>query len=280
VPRALDHLEGFGVREAALLGETVAKLLHLDRRWEIGQQDPAREERFPCVGDRLPRLGQVEDDPVDLPLVDPLVDVADLDLVVRAFPEVPAHRPGAARSEVLPHLVGDHPARRADRLQQLDGQGAPADAGLDHSRPGEDVRPHQDGARILRIDDLGVPLLVHDELDVGGAEGAVLVAHSRPGPAAVLPADQVVVLEVPLVGAENLSRGQGDQVLFALGRDEKDVLAFPERPTTEPSAASASVPAPASGPAPAPVFASAPGHPAAPFERSSRRFRTSSFRRQ
>jgi len=68
-------------------------------------------ERLPRVGDRLPRLRQVEDDPVHLPLVDPEVDVPHLHFVVPARAEVAPDGSSAALREIFPDLVRDHFSR-------------------------------------------------------------------------------------------------------------------------------------------------------------------------
>src|SRR4030066_427131 len=96
MPGAVDHLEHLRLGEPASLPAHVDHLLDLKRGGKVGEENPPRDERLCGVWDHVPRLGQVEDDPVHIPLLDPLVDVANLDLVVSAHPEEPPDGTGAA----------------------------------------------------------------------------------------------------------------------------------------------------------------------------------------
>src|SRR3990172_4245951 len=96
MPGAVDHLEHLRLGEPASLLDHVDHLLDLNRGGEVGEENPPGDERLCGVRDHVPRLGQVEDDTVHFPLLDPLVDVANLDLVVSARSEEPLYGAGAA----------------------------------------------------------------------------------------------------------------------------------------------------------------------------------------
>src|SRR4030067_490031 len=96
MPGAVDHLEHLRLGEPASLLDHVNHLLDLKRGGGVGGGSPPGHERPRRVGEHVPRLGQVEDDTVHFPLLDPLVDVANLDLVVSARSEEPLYGAGAA----------------------------------------------------------------------------------------------------------------------------------------------------------------------------------------
>src|SRR4030067_318397 len=96
MPWAVDHLEHLRLGEPASLPDHVDHLLDLKRGGKVGEENPPRDERI-CGGrDAVPPLGRVEDDPVHIPLLDPLVDVANLYLVGSAHAEEPLDGPGAS----------------------------------------------------------------------------------------------------------------------------------------------------------------------------------------
>ena len=63
-------------------------------------------------------------------------------------------RSAARVGEVVADLVSGHPALRPDRAQECHGQRAGADTRTRGSARREDVGEHEDGAEVLRIDDL------------------------------------------------------------------------------------------------------------------------------
>ena len=116
---------------------------------QVGHQDPARAQGALGVLDDPPRLGQVEHDPVEPGLVDPVVDVADLDAVAveHLLAEEGDHVGPGPVGEVLPQLVaGDHRAGP----QQGHRQRPRPDAGLEDPGAGEHVGQHQDRPEVLR----------------------------------------------------------------------------------------------------------------------------------
>ena len=76
----VQHLERLGQLERAL-GERLAQLHGLDDGGRVGHEDAAGVQRPLGVLHDLPRLGQVEHDPVETGQVDALVAVAQLDAV-------------------------------------------------------------------------------------------------------------------------------------------------------------------------------------------------------
>ena len=79
VPGALQHLERLDHAERRAR-ELLAQARHLDDRRQVGEQDPARVQRALGVLHDPPRLGQVEQDAVEVVDVDAVVDVAHLDV--------------------------------------------------------------------------------------------------------------------------------------------------------------------------------------------------------
>ena len=102
----------------------------------------------------LPRLGQVEHDPVEVGLVDALVEVADLargSARARRSPRKAATLACARAGEVLAELVADDVGAGPQHRHR---QRAGPDAGLEHPGAREDVGQHQDRAEVLGVDDL------------------------------------------------------------------------------------------------------------------------------
>ena len=79
VPRALQHLERLDHAERRVR-ELLAQPADLQDRGKVREEDAARPQRFERVLHDAPRLGQVEQDPVEVVLLDALVDVAHLDV--------------------------------------------------------------------------------------------------------------------------------------------------------------------------------------------------------
>ena len=101
----------------------------------------------------LPRLGQVEHDPVEVGLVDALVAVAELDAV--ALERLGAEERRDVRlgpvGEVLAELVADDVGAGPQHRHR---QRARPDARLEDPGAREDVGQHQDRAEVLGIDHL------------------------------------------------------------------------------------------------------------------------------
>jgi hypothetical protein len=76
-------------------------LLSLIDRGEVGEKDAARSQRHLRVLDHGPRLGHVEDDPIETALVDSLRDVADLNVVRDVVAEHGSNVFWARSAEVL-----------------------------------------------------------------------------------------------------------------------------------------------------------------------------------
>ena len=97
VPGALQHLERLDhperrVRRAPRAAARPGRIVG-----QVREQDPARPQRLERVLHDAPRLGQVEHDPVEVVLVDALVDVAHLDRRAGRLAEEPVHVRDRAR---------------------------------------------------------------------------------------------------------------------------------------------------------------------------------------
>ena len=81
VPGALQHLERLDHAERGA-GELLPQPRDLPDRGEVREEDPAGVQRLLCVLHDPPRLGKVEEDPVEAPGVgvDSGVDVAHVDV--------------------------------------------------------------------------------------------------------------------------------------------------------------------------------------------------------
>ena len=145
VPAAVQHLDRLGHAEVGLV-ERLAELDGLGDLRRVGDEDPAGVQRPRRVLHDLPRLGQVEHDPVEVGLVDALVAVALLDPVARRHlvAEEGGDVLGRPRGEVLAQLVADDVGAGPQHRHR---QRAGADAGLEHPRAREDVGQQQDRAR-------------------------------------------------------------------------------------------------------------------------------------
>ena len=139
--------------------------MRLDDRRHVHEENAAGAQH---AGDRrrqLPRLRQIEHDPIDrLLLAEAILDgpqphheVADL-----AGPHVDVGQ--RAAGELLALLVGDDASLGADGAQQRERQGAGAGAGLQHATARVDVGPEEDHGEVLGIDHLGAPRHLQHEL--------------------------------------------------------------------------------------------------------------------
>ena len=93
VPRPVEHLERLGHGESGA-GEGLPELGRLADGRRVRDQDPAAGQRRLGVLHHLPGLGQVQDDPIQVLVVDALVAVPDLH-------PVPLHRLDAAEASTL-----------------------------------------------------------------------------------------------------------------------------------------------------------------------------------
>ena len=227
VPSAVQDFERLGHPEP-VTGQDLAELRGLDDGRQVRQDDPACAECARRVRHHVPRLGEVEHDPVETRLVDPLVAVADLDVVVRfeLGTDERVHVLLRLRREVGPDLVaGDVRSGPQHRHRQR----TRPDARFEDTRPREDVGQHEDGTEILRIDDLRAARHLEDELGQRGADRGVTRPAAGAHGDAFLVADQHIVSEEPGMGMELGLRLEGDQVAALLGIDEDDLLAHLQR---------------------------------------------------
>ena len=137
----------------SLCSRAAAQLGRLVDGGEVGAEDPARPQRLLGMGQHLPRLGQVEQDPVEAPLRrSPRRRRGSPPGSGAPSPTMAATlRPGPV-GEVLPQLVADHlGAGPQEGHRQRPG----AHPGLEHPHARGDVRLDEDGAEVLRVDDLG-----------------------------------------------------------------------------------------------------------------------------
>ena len=125
VPRALQHLQRLGHPERRP-GQLFAQTGDLPDGGQVREQDPARVQRLLGVLHDPPGLGQVEQDPVEVAAVDPLVDVADLDVEGEVGTEEPLDVGLRPAREVVAELVTGHVTLGADRAQQREGAARPS----------------------------------------------------------------------------------------------------------------------------------------------------------
>ena len=149
-----------------------------DRR-RVGDEDPAGLQHALGVRDDLPRLGQVEHDAVERPVVgiDALVAVARArrgSASSDVLAEEAAHVAAGPVGEVLAQLVADDLGAVAQHRHR---QRARADAGLEHARAGTDVGEHADRRQVLGVDDLGAARHLDHEVLERRAQHGVLRAR-------------------------------------------------------------------------------------------------------
>jgi len=172
------------------------------------------------------RFGHVEQDPVEVALVDSQRHVPDLHPVGGVWAESRGDVGPSPFREVRAELVADD--RRACP-QRRHGEGARADARLEHALAGTDVGRDQDGAQVLRIDHLGPAGHLEDHVAQRRAqdeEGTTRRTRDRPAFAAP---DQVVVGDDAGVGVEGRSSNKRDEIATVLGVDEQDALPCHQR---------------------------------------------------
>src|SRR6185369_973304 len=157
-----------------------------------------------------------------------LVGVAELDRPLR-------RRSVEARDVLAGHgrelgsqLVGRELPRRSDRPQERDRRRPGSDADLDDARAGVNIAPDQDGADVLRIDDLRLAGQVRDQLRVRRPKDLQVLAGGAPYDRAFGEADQLLGGEGRTPDADALPGSQGPEVLARLAVDEEDGVAILE----------------------------------------------------
>ena len=228
VPAAVQHLDRPGVDPASL--ELLAGLRRLGDRRRVGDEDPARAQHDLGVRHDLPRLGQVEHDPVERPVggIDPFVAVAAADVVAgeRVGAEEPADVGAGPVGEVLADLVADDVGAPAQHRHR---QRARSDPALEHPHARPDVGEHADRRQVLGVDHLRAPRhLDHEVLErraEHGVLGALRRAHDHPFGGA----DDVAVRHESGVAVELAAFLELDEVAAALDVEQQRPLADLER---------------------------------------------------
>ena len=225
VPRAVEYLERRRHTEGTLL-QSVTELGRLVDRRQVGTDQSARPQRRLGMGHHAPRFGQVEDDPVEAPLLDSLVDVAQLHPVVGTVAHHGDHIVVGPVREVLPQLVADD---RGAGAEQRHRECPRPDARLQHPHTGGDVGLHEDGRQILRVDHLGAARHLEHHLGQGRTDHQEAPSGAAEHGGSLVGADQVVVGDDAHVGVEARVGPQRQQVTALLGVDEQHLLAGPEQ---------------------------------------------------
>src|SRR5437762_1424845 len=115
-PTPLQQLERLEHAEAPELAETIEEPLDLADVGAVRENDAAGAQRSLGRRRSLPRLCQVQEHPVYVPLVDALVDIAQLQRQVGRQCAEGFHDASLGGLEkLLPCLVADHSSLRADR---------------------------------------------------------------------------------------------------------------------------------------------------------------------
>ena len=112
------------------------------------------------------------------------------------------------RVEVLPQLVGHHPSLGPDGPAQRQRERPGAGAGLQYPGAGRDVRLDKDGAHVLRVDHLGAPRHLEDEVGQPGPEAEQASAGVGVDDDAFLPAQDQIVRDRSAVEVEGGARLQ------------------------------------------------------------------------
>ncbi len=211
-----------GVDPLAL--QRVSGLGRLGDRRRVGDEDPARPQHALGVRHDLPRLGQVEHDPVERPVVDAVVAVAELDAVARQRvvaeerPHVVAGRgwrsPRASRSRRSrrPSAASSSTARRSRRRSRTPASPARCRPAC-RSAPGpSDRSPARRGASPARSP------------RASGAARCTRHPSSSARPPLGL-ADDVGVGHEAGVAVELAALGEHDEVAPALGVEQQHALA-------------------------------------------------------
>ena len=102
----MQHLEGGGHAERTAL-EHLAEVSRLVDGGQVGADDPTGAECHLGMRNHPPRLGEVENDPIQAPLLDPVVDVAQLHPVVGPVANHGGHVDLGPLGEVLAQFVAD-----------------------------------------------------------------------------------------------------------------------------------------------------------------------------
>ena len=162
----------------------------VDRR-QVGAEDPPGRSALSAWGSTRHGSGRSSTTRSRPSLVDALVDVADLHPVARRpRPTRPPRCSGPVAAKSVPQLVADH---LGTGPQQRHRQRPRSHPGLEDPHAGADVRRDEDGAEVLRVDDLGPAGHLEHDVGQGGAHDQKSPAgapeHRRP----LGSPDQVVV---------------------------------------------------------------------------------------
>ena len=237
VPVADQRLPRRGLGEAAVHADRLDEARELGRRGDVGAEDPARTERVGGHLEALPGRQHVQHDPVALlaRLRQELGQVADVERPRRVLaPEELGDVAAGHLGELLAPLVRRDPSARADGAQQRAGERTGPGARLDHVRAREDVDQRDDLRRVLGVDDRRTARHRDHELREQRPEHEVLAAGRRGDREPLLAADQLVVVEVALVGEEPLAGLEAEVVAAALAVDQPHPLAGAQRAAVHP----------------------------------------------
>ena len=237
VPGAHHGLPGLGLGEQPAVTQGLHGARELGDGGDVGQEEPARGQGRGGGLDVLPGREHVQDHPVDAarfhPDGDDLGEVAGAQLpggVVATEPGV--HVGGGDPGEVLAALDGQEVAALPDGGEQVHGQCARADSGLQNTGAGEDVTHGDDLSGVLGVDHLRTA--GHGEHVVGQerAQQEQLVAGVGLDDAALIQTDDVTVAEGAAHGLEVALGVEQEGVLAALGVGDLDAFAVTEGPAT------------------------------------------------
>jgi hypothetical protein len=218
VPGAHQVLAGLRLGVPAVLPQRLHQPGQLRGRGHISDEHSAGHQGGRCRGHAFPGGEQVEDDRVERLLGrQPVHHRAGSEpprRMIRTQP--PRDIVLGDLGEVLAELVGGDVAGVSDGLQQGDGERTGAGTGLRHPRSGEEVGQRDDRGGVLRIDDGGAALHRQHEVAQHRAQAEVGGAATAGDDDPLGPADDLVVLQPPLVGEEPLPRLQREGVMAPL----------------------------------------------------------------
>lgn len=191
---------------------------------QVGSEKSSWDESRFGVGHHPPRLGQIEDNPIELrtcATLDTFVDVPDLDpevgtLAAERFDVMPS-----PLSEILPYLVPDHVRSNRNHGHR---QGTRPNPCLQHATSRTDVRAYHYRAEVFRVNHLSTSGHPHDRVGKSWAHHYITGSSGSDDGRSVIPPDQHVVAHPPGMGVELGTGGQSDGVLPAFSIDQNHSL--------------------------------------------------------
>lgn len=182
------------------------------------------------MADDPPWFREVKENPIDVLFLDSLIDIADLDTVARVLTkQIPNICLGPLR-EILADLISDDRTSRSKRDQR---QCTAPHTGLEYSSAGKQIGRHENRSEIFRIDDLGAPRHLENQITERGSEhekmtrraAAIISLVSKNLKTFWLP-DDLVMVDHSRVGREHTMFNKADEIASILAVDQKDTLSL------------------------------------------------------